>query len=74
MGYNVARKPIITMPNSPLASALGKELHPPILSTLEIYGGQVKRERYIYPIFSCRLVQNHQGGQMIFIFLYISCT
>ena len=45
MGYNVARKPIGTVPNALLTSALGRELYPLILSTLSIYGGQVKRER-----------------------------
>ena len=43
--YNVARNPLGTVPNAPLASAPGKELHPPILSMLAIHGGQVKRER-----------------------------
>ena len=28
VGYNVARNPIGTVPNVPLASALGKEIHP----------------------------------------------
>ena len=42
MGYNVAHNPIGTMPNAPLASAPGKELHPPKLSTVAIHGGQVK--------------------------------
>ena len=45
MGYNGARNPIGTVSNAPLASAPGKELHPPILSTLEINGGQVKIDR-----------------------------
>ena len=48
MGYNVARNPIWTMPNTPLASDPGKELHPPVLSTLAIHGGQVKIDIYIY--------------------------
>ena len=39
------------VPNAPLASAPGKQFHPPTLRMLEIHGGQVKRERYIY-IFS----------------------
>ena len=43
--YNVAHNPLGTVPNAPLASAPGKELHPPILSMLAIHGGQVKRER-----------------------------
>ena len=47
MGYNVARNPIGTVPNAPLASAPGKELHLPILSTLAIHGGQVKIDRDI---------------------------
>ena len=41
---NVARNPIGTVPNAPLASAPGKEFHPPILGTLEIHGGQVNIE------------------------------
>ena len=45
MGYNLVRNPIGTVSNAPLASAPGKELHPPILSTLEINGGQVKIDR-----------------------------
>ena len=44
MGYNVARNPIGTVPNSPLSSVTGKQLHPPILRTIEIHGGQVKRD------------------------------
>ena len=47
MGYNVARNSIRTVPNAPLASDTGKELHPPTLSTLEIHGGQVKRENLL---------------------------
>ena len=31
MGYSVAHNKIGTVPNVPLASALGKELHPPPL-------------------------------------------
>ena len=42
MGYNVARNPRGTVPNAPLASAPGKELHPPILRTLLVHGCQVK--------------------------------
>ena len=45
MGDNLARNPIGMVNNEPLASAPGKELHPVILSTLVIHGGQVKRER-----------------------------
>ena len=46
MGYNVARIPIGTIPNAPLASAMGKKFHTPILRMLDIHGGQVKkRER-----------------------------
>ena len=33
-----------TVPNASLASALGKEYHPPILGTLWDHGGQVKIE------------------------------
>ena len=45
MVYNVARNPIGTVPDALPASDLGKELHPPILSTLAIHGFQVKRDR-----------------------------
>ena len=44
MGYNVVRYPIGMVPNAPPDSDPGKELHPPILSTIVIHGGQVKRE------------------------------
>ena len=43
-GFNVACNLIGTVPNVPLDSAPGKELHPPILSPLEKHGGKVKRE------------------------------
>ena len=43
--YNVARNPLGTVPNAPLASAPSKELHPPILRMLVMHGGQVNRER-----------------------------
>ena len=45
MGYNVVSNPIEMLHNVPIASAPGKELLPPILSTLAIHGVQVKRER-----------------------------
>ena len=48
MGYNIALKTIGTVPNFPLASATGKEPHPPILSMIAIHGGQVKRD---FPTF-----------------------
>ena len=55
MGYNLARNPIGTVHNASLASALGEELHPPILRTLAIHGGQVKIYIYIltHSIKSC---------------------
>ena len=37
MGYSISHNPIWTGPNALLASDLGKELHPPILSMLHIY-------------------------------------
>ena len=43
--YDVARNPLGTVPNAPLASAPGKELHPPKLRMLAMYGGHIKRER-----------------------------
>ena len=59
MGYNVARNPIGTVPNEPLASARGKELHPPIFITLVIHGVQDNREReryqFIRPVYQARL-------------------
>ena len=45
MGYNVSRNPIGTVHNTLLASVLGKETHPLILSTLYIHGGQVNIDR-----------------------------
>ena len=45
MGYNVARNLIGAVPNVPIASDPGKELNPPIFSTLAIHGGQVKIQR-----------------------------
>ena len=47
MGFNVARNPIGTVPYALIASAMGKELHHPILITLAIHGRKVKREREI---------------------------
>ena len=38
----------MTVRNAPLAFATGKELHPPILGTLEIHGGQVKRRERLH--------------------------
>ena len=43
MVYDVAHNPKGTVPNAPLASDPGKELHPPILITLAIHGGHFKR-------------------------------
>ena len=45
MKYNVAHNPIGMVPNAPLASASGKKPHPPILRKIEIYGGQVNKEK-----------------------------
>ena len=45
MGYNVVHKPIGIVTNVLLAYASGKRLHPPILNTIVIHGGQVKREK-----------------------------
>ena len=42
--YKVSHNPLWTVPNAPLGSAQGKELHPPILSMLAMHGGQVNRE------------------------------
>ena len=46
MGYSVERNSIGTLPNAPLASAPGKELHPPILSTLAIQARLREIERH----------------------------
>ena len=43
--YKAAHKPLGVVPNAPLASATGKNIHLPTLSILEIHGGLVKRER-----------------------------
>ena len=45
MEYNTSCNPIGTVPNAPLASAPGKELHPPIFSMIGMHRGQVNRER-----------------------------
>ena len=45
--YRVARRPPGTVPNAPLSSAPGKELHPLTLSMLEMHGCQVKKDIYI---------------------------
>ena len=49
MGYNVAHNLIGTLTNALLASAPGKEIHPQILRTLAIYGGQVERDTHSLP-------------------------
>ena len=41
MWYNVARNPLGTVPNAPLASDPGKEIYPPILKILVMHRGQV---------------------------------
>ena len=46
--HNVARNPMRTVPNDPLDCALVKELHPPILSTLAMHGGQIKKDTAVY--------------------------
>ena len=43
MRYNEARDPLETVPNAPLASAPGEEIHPLILSMLVMHGGRVIR-------------------------------
>ena len=61
MGDNAARNPIGMVHNAPLASALGKELQPLILSTLVIQGGQVKREiieRFIGKIYILVIIKH----------------
>ena len=42
--YKVARNPLGTVPNAPISSTTGKELHSPTLSMLDMHEGQVKRE------------------------------
>ena len=51
---NVTNKTIGTVPNAPLASAPGKELHPPILGMLDIHGCQVKRDTVLPELFKQR--------------------
>ena len=41
--YKLAKNPLGTVPNAPLASALGKGFHPPTLIILEMHRGRVKR-------------------------------
>ena len=48
IGYNGARNPIWKVHTVLLASDLGKEIHPQILSKLAIHRGQVKRKRYVF--------------------------
>ena len=43
MGYNVARNPIGTVPNAPLASAPGKELRPPYTSACPAFIPRISR-------------------------------
>ena len=45
--YKVARNLLAMLPNAPLASSLGKELHPLILITIDMHGGQVNREYHV---------------------------
>ena len=56
--YNVACNQLWTVPNAPLASAPGEELHPPILSMLEMYGGQVKIKDPVVTFFNLKLISN----------------
>ena len=43
--YNISHNQLGTVPNVQLASDMGKELQPLILSMIVMHGGQVKRER-----------------------------
>ena len=58
----MARNPIWTVPNEPLASAPGKEFHHPILSNLTIHECQVNKERD---------VKNLEEFLMIFLLLHV---
>ena len=49
--HNIAHNPIWAVSNAPLALAPRKVFHIPILSTLEIHGVQVKKEREIFLFF-----------------------
>ena len=51
--YKVAHNPLGTVPNVPLASYPGKELHPTTLSMLEMNGGEVNRERDMGTTVEC---------------------
>ena len=46
--YNISHNQLGTVPNVQLASDMGKELQPLILSMIVMHGGQVKREREMY--------------------------
>ena len=63
MGYNLAHNPIGMVPTAPLSSTLGKELHPPILSTLAIHGGQVKIERDNVTYTHLKQIPTSCGGE-----------
>ena len=43
--YNVACKPLGTVPNAPIAYNMGKEIQAPIMIILAMRGGQIQRER-----------------------------
>ena len=55
MKYNVGHNPIETVPNAPLASAMGKELNPQLLRTLAIH--KIKFKRYKYALSRTPYIQ-----------------
>ena len=57
VGYNVERNIIGSVPNVPLASSTGKEIHPLILIMVAIHGGHVKR--YIDSEFILMVMPTH---------------
>ena len=70
--HNVARNPIRKVPNTLLASAPGKELHPPILITPDMHGGQVNIYRdmnivYKNPQSEEDVIENHYQVDLNFL-------
>ena len=60
------------MPNTLLASAPGKELHPPILITPDMHGGQVNRYRDMNIVYTNLqseedVIENHYQVDLKFL-------
>ena len=72
--YKVAHNPLGTVTNGPLASAPGKEFHPPTFIMLEIYGGQINIDRdftlyYLVILFRLRKFSIISGWNFYFFLL-----